>query len=95
MNLALLRARLGRTEEAAAGLVALIEDHPRAEGAYRNLALVRLQQGDGEGFVHCLEQAQRLLPRVENARALAAHYRHLGAEAAALRWDEEARTLGP
>lgn len=95
MNLALLRARLGRTEQAAAGLLALIEDHPRAEGAYRNLALVRLQQGDGEGFARCLEQAQRLLPRVENARALADHYRRLGAEASALRWDEEARTLGP
>jgi predicted CXXCH cytochrome family protein len=95
MNLALLRARLGRTHQAAAGLEELIADHPRAEGAHRNLALVRLRQGDGEGFARSLEQAQRLLPRVENARALADYYRHLGAEAAALRWDAEALTLGP
>jgi predicted CXXCH cytochrome family protein len=95
MNLALLRARLGRTTEAAADLEALIADHPRAEGAHRNLALVRLRAGDGEGFARALEAAQRLLPRVENAHALADYYRHSGAEAAALRWDEEARTLGP
>lgn len=95
LNLALVLGRLGRAEEGIETLDRLLARHPRHEGAWRNRALLRLGQGDAEGFRRNLEAAQHLLPRAANARALAGLAEARGDAPAAERWRAEAARLAP
>lgn len=95
LNLALALSRVGRGAEGLALLDALLELHPGAEGALRNRALVKLAQNDLAGFRADLEAAQALLPRAENARALASYFRQQGDVQQADRWAVEERRLEP
>lgn len=95
VNLGLVLGRMGRGEEGLALLDAVIEAHPRAEGALRNRALVRLSLGMDKGFAEDLERAQEVFPRVLNARALEGFHRRQGRTAEADRWAREAERLGP
>jgi hypothetical protein len=94
-NLALVLGRLGRAREGLALLGALVAEHPRAQSALVNRALLKRELGDRAGFEADLEQAQRVLPRAELALELAALCESDGRAAQAARWRAEARRLDP
>jgi len=95
VNLALVLARMGRASEGIVWLDELLERSPRAEGAWRNRALLRNSMGDLRGFASDLETAQAILPRAQIAQVLAEASRRLGDESGAQRWEEQARRLAP
>jgi predicted CXXCH cytochrome family protein len=94
-NLGLLLARLGEARAGHELLSALIERHPRAEGALRNRALVRQQLGDERGMLADLERAYALAPRASVAAALAQLAQGRGDRAQQARWAAEAARLDP
>jgi predicted CXXCH cytochrome family protein len=95
VNLSIVLGRMSRAPEGIAVLDELLERHPRAEGAWRNRSLLKNSLGDLRGFASDLEVAQTILPRAENARALAAISRRLGDESGAKLWEQRARLLSP
>jgi predicted CXXCH cytochrome family protein len=95
VNLGLTLAHLGRAAEAIERLNAVIERYPEAEGALRNRAVARAAAGDTNGALADLEAAQRVLPRPENARALADLCERVGEAARAADWRAEATRLEP
>jgi tetratricopeptide (TPR) repeat protein len=95
VNLSIVLGRMSRAPEGIAVLDELLERHPRAEGAWRNRSLLKNSLGDLRGFASDLEVAQTILPRAENARALAAVSRRLGDESGAKLWEQRARLLSP
>lgn len=94
-NLGLLLARLGEARAGEQLLSALIERHPRAEGALRNRALVRQQLGDERGMRSDLERAHALAPRASVAAALAQLAAARGDRAQQAHWAAEATRLDP
>ena len=95
VNLSMVLGRMSRALEGIAVLDELLERHPRAEGAWRNRSLLKNSLGDVRGFAEDLKMAHTILPRAENARALAAVSRRLGDETGAKTWERRARLLGP
>ena len=95
VNLSLVLGGLGRGTEGIALLDDLLTRHPKAEGALRNRAILKLNLGDEAGFASDLEAAHRILPRGVLARALAAYYSRQGQPLEAQAWDQEARRLQP
>ena len=95
VNLSLALGSLGRPAEGIALLDALLLQHPKAEGALRNRAILKLNTGDPAGFARDLEAAHRIVPRAVLARALAAHYANQGNPLEAQGWEQEARRLDP
>ena len=95
MNLSIVLGRMSRAAEGIAILDELLERHPRAEGAWRNRSLLKNSLGDVRGFAEDLKTAHSILPRAENARALAAVSRRLGDESAARLWEQRAKLLSP
>jgi len=95
VNLSIVLERMSRAAEGIAILDELLERHPRAEGAWRNRSLLKNSIGDVRGFAEDLKTAQSILPRAENARALAAVSRRLGDESAARLWEQRAKLLSP
>lgn len=95
VNLALVLGQMGRQAEGIAHLDAVLEDHPRAEGALRNRAILRYSLGDQAGFARDLRAADSILPRAENERALAEAARRAGDAAGARLWEMRAKKLGP
>lgn len=95
LNLALVLLRLGRGAQALELCTSVLARHPRAEGALRNRALVRLALADPQGFADDLTAAQSLLPRALNAKALAEHYKRMGDRELHEAWSLEAARLGP
>ena len=95
VNLSLVLGGLGRGNEGIALLDDLLTRHPKAEGALRNRAILKLNLGDEAGFASDLEAAHRILPRGVLARALAAYYSRQGQPLEAQAWDQEARRLQP
>lgn len=95
LNLGLVLSRAERAAEGLALLDELVREYPRAEGALRNRALVKLSLRDVDGFRADLEAAQSILPRAENARALASWWRQKGDAAAAAHWTAVSRGLDP
>jgi predicted CXXCH cytochrome family protein len=71
VNLGLLLGRLRRGAEGIRLLDRVIAAHPKAEGALRNRAALKLAAKDDAGFVADLEAAQRIHPIAPVARALA------------------------
>ncbi len=95
VNLGLVLGGLGKETEGIELLDELISLHPKAEGALRNRAILKLNLGDEAGFASDLEAAHRILPRGVLARALAAYYSRQGQPLEAQAWDQEARRLQP
>jgi predicted CXXCH cytochrome family protein len=95
VNLSLLLGNLGRPVEGIELLDGLLRSHPKAEGALRNRAILKLNSGDEAGFARDLEAAHKILPRGVLARALATHYSRQGRPLDAQAWEQEARRLEP
>ena len=95
VNLSIVLGRMSRAAEGIAILDELLERHPRAEGAWRNRSLLKNSIGDVRGFAEDLKRAHSILPRAENARALAAVSRRLGDESTARLWEQRAKLLSP
>jgi predicted CXXCH cytochrome family protein len=95
VNLGLLLGRLGKPREGIDVLDAAIADHPKAAGALRNRAVLKLQLGDRDGFAADLEAAFAISPDAALAGALAEHHRRSGRRDDADRWARSARALDP
>jgi predicted CXXCH cytochrome family protein len=95
VNLSLLLGQLGRPEQGVQLLDRVIAAHPKAEGALRNRATLKLALHDTPGFAADLEAAQAIFPVAAVARVLSQYYRELGRGDIAQRWHEEALRLDP
>ena len=97
-NLGLLLALLGRPQEGLIVLDGLVRRFPKADGALRNRALVRLDLGDLLGFRTDLEAAFQLAPTAELARLLGQSFRDAAPErdmVKAKRYNQLAQELDP
>lgn len=90
-NLALLLARRGDADGARELLEDVLRRYPRAEGAYRNRALLRHAAGDVGGFLEDLVRAFELRPQSAVARTLASAFDALGDRARGQEWRERAQ----
>ncbi len=95
VNLGPLLARLKRPDEGLNVLGRAIERHPRAEGALRNRALIKLEKKDAPGAVADLEAAYRISPNAAVARLLSVQYREIGRSDLAESWQAASRRLDP
>jgi predicted CXXCH cytochrome family protein len=95
VNLSLVLGRLGRVDDGIELATRVLERHPRAEGALRNRALLRLSAGDEAGFAADLAAAHGHFPRAAVARALADWARRDGDTARADELEDQARRLAP
>lgn len=95
VNLGALLQRMGRLDEGLTVLDAAIAKHPRAQGALRNRALIKLAQNDTSGVIADLEAAFRVSPQGPVARLLSAQYRQIGRNDLADSWQATARRLDP
>lgn len=95
VNLGPLLARLDRSDDGLAVLDRAIAKHPRAEGALRNRALIKLKKKDAKGVIADLEAAYRILPQAAVARLLSLQYREIGRLDLADSWQAASRRLDP
>ena len=95
VNLAPLLGLVVRDSEGLTRLDAVIRDHPRAEGALRNRALLRLKAGNANGFAADLQAAQAIFPRAANAAALAQYWTNRGMGDLGRAWGDEVGRLEP
>jgi Tfp pilus assembly protein PilF len=95
VNLGALLGRIGQTKRALEVLSAEIDRHPMAEGALRNRAIVRLNSGDAAGGAGDLDAAFQIRPQAAVARALAQHWKKVGATKVAQQWADVAQRLDP
>jgi predicted CXXCH cytochrome family protein len=95
VNLGLLLGRQRRGAEGIRLLDRVIAAHPKAEGALRNRAALKLAAQDNAGFVADLEAAQRIHPIAPVARALSQYFKSAGRDDLAEHWRAEALRLEP
>ncbi|MFT5830969.1 MAG: hypothetical protein ACI9D0_001558 [Bacteroidia bacterium] len=95
VNLGLLLGELGATEEGLEVLSRAIEQHPMADGAWRNRAVVKLSLGDQRGAAEDLGRAFQIAPTSELAMALARLYGDLKQTSQQARWLDLAQQLSP
>jgi len=95
VNLGLLLGELGETDEGLEVLNRAIEQHPQADGAWRNRALIKLGLGNWEGAIDDLGHAFQIEPSSELALALAKLHGDQGQPQQQARWLALAAQLSP
>ena len=95
VNLGLLLGELGAAAEGLEVLNRAIEQHPKADGAWRNRAVIKLGLGDRQGAIDDLGRAFQIAPTSELALALAKLHGDEDQPQKQAKWLEFARQLSP